>query len=413
MSKTIKEATKTVFIRNNDMILINQISSGNNDLFKLDAGFYAVEWSKDLGFYLRTMEVQTLPSKTYGEVHDRAELILTKFQKRQRHTGVLLSGMRGTGKSLLARKVCIDAVEKHGMPVITITSPFSGFSFNNFLEQIKQPCVINVDEFEKVYGKQEDKDPQEELLSMFEGGAQHNKLWLLTINETKRMNEYMQNRPGRIFYHFQYSSLPEETIIEVCKDKGLTQDKIDNLLSFAGLVKEFTFDVLTSIIEECQDFDLMPSIAVRRLNVLVSSATELRNPIIELYADNKLLMSKVYNSFDTQGDTLYLPPFELKSKNAFKFMLGFNPDFEETYKNEDKDGDDFSFNEYAFQSYEIEFKSIEGKNGVREYVFKNLLDVGSYKETMGMPLPELKIIVYPSKKKEIDEFSMACGYFEK
>ena len=413
MSKTIKEATKTVFIRNNDMILINQISSGNNDLFKLDAGFYAVEWSKDLGFYLRTMEVQTLPSKTYGEVHDRAELILTKFQKRQRHTGVLLSGMRGTGKSLLARKVCIDAVEKHGMPVITITSPFSGFSFNNFLEQIKQPCVINVDEFEKVYGKQEDKDPQEELLSMFEGGAQHNKLWLLTINETKRMNEYMQNRPGRIFYHFQYSSLPEETIIEVCKDKGLTKDKIDNLLSFAGLVKEFTFDVLTSIIEECQDFDIMPSIAVRRLNVLVSSATELKNPIVELYADNKLLMSKVYHYFDTQGDTLELPPFEVMSKNAFKFMLGFNPDFEETYKNEDKDGEDFSFNEYAFQSYEIEFKSIEGKNGVREYTFKNLLDVGSYQETKGVPLPELKIIVYPSKKKEIDEFSMACGYFEK
>lgn len=411
----IKEATHTVFIRNNDMIFVNQISQNNTDLFKLDPGFYAVEWNKDFGFYLRPMQMQAVPKKTYGEVNSRTELILQKFEKRARHTGVLLSGMRGTGKSLLARNVCIKAVQEHNMPVLMITAPFSGFAFNKFLEQIKQPCVVNVDEFEKVYAKQDEKDPQEELLSMFEGGAQHNKLWLLTINETKRMNEYMQNRPGRIFYHFQYGSLSEDTITEVCYDKGFKKEQIDNLLSFAGLIKEFTFDVLTSIIEECQDFNILPSEAVKRLNIIIASATELRNPMVEIYADKQLIMNKVYTTFDTQGEEIYIPPFEFKTKQAFGMLLGYNPDFINYYKEmkEKNQNIDDAINEYAYQEYSIELKSVEGKKGIREYRITGLLDVGGYKDTEGVPVPEFKVIVYPNSKKAIDEFALACGYFEK
>ena len=414
MENKIQDATRTIFIHNNDMVFINQISRNNTDLFNLDPGFYAVEWNKDVGFYLRTMEVQNIPKKTYGEVKSRTDLILQKFQKRNRHTGVLLSGMRGTGKSLLARNVCVEAVYKYNMPVLMITSPFSGFAFNKFLEQIKQPCVVNVDEFEKVYSKQDDKDPQEELLSMFEGGAQHNKLWLLTINETKRMNEYMQNRPGRIFYHFEYGSLSEETVEEVCKDKGFSKEKIENLLSFYGLVKEFTFDVLTSIIEECNDFDIMPTEAVKRLNVIISSATELIKPLIEIYADNVLIMSSEYDSFDTQDEELYIHPFELKTKKAFNTLLGYNPSFISMYTDEKKKNPDeeVSFNAYAYQEYQIKLKSVEGKKGIREYEIVDLNKIGKYGEVDGVPLPEFKVIVYPNKRKPMDEFSLACGYFQ-
>lgn len=411
MIKQNEGNTKTVFIRNNDMIFVNQIGTNNKDLFVLDPGFYAVEWNKNVGYYLRPMEMQAIPNKMYGEVQSRTDLILTKFQKRGRHTGVLLSGMRGTGKSLLARNVCVEAVEKHKMPVLMITTPFSGFDFNNFLEQIKQPCLVNVDEFEKVYSKREDKDPQEELLSMFEGGAHHNKLWLLTINETKKMNEYMKNRPGRIFYHFEYSSLPEETVVEVCKDKGFDKEQIDNLLSFAGLIKEFTFDVLTSIIEECQDFDIMPKVAVKRLNIILASASELKNPLVEIYVDEQLIMSKSYYEFDLEEEEITISPYELNSKLLFKKLLGYNPSFMDAYLSANvPEGEEFEFAPYSFQNYSLVLNGVEGKRGIREYAFEDLLKVGGYKESNGVALPNFKILVYPNKKKPVDELEMACAY---
>ena len=82
---------------------------------------------------------------------------------------------------------------------------------------------------------------------------------------------------------------------------------------------------------------------------------------------------------------------------------------DEKKKNPDEE---VSFNAYAYQEYQIKLKSVEGKKGIREYEIVDLNKIGKYGEMDGVPLPEFKVIVYPNKRKPMDEFSLACGYFQ-
>jgi SpoVK/Ycf46/Vps4 family AAA+-type ATPase len=59
--------------------------------------------------------------------------------------GVLLSGPKGTGKTVEAKSICV----KSNMPIILLTEAFNDCNFLEFFESIKTPSIIFIDEFEK------------------------------------------------------------------------------------------------------------------------------------------------------------------------------------------------------------------------------------------------------------------------
>ena len=149
--------------------------------------------------YLEGIEVFDIQGKIYGDTVKRAERILYSFMDRPSGTGVMLTGEKGSGKTLLAKMLSFKGYEQD-IPTIVINQPWCGEAFNAFIQSIEQPVIVLFDEFEKVY----DQDDQEQMLTLLDGVYPSKKLFVLTCNDKWRVNAHMRNRPGRIFYSMEY-----------------------------------------------------------------------------------------------------------------------------------------------------------------------------------------------------------------
>lgn len=146
----------------------------------LPLGTYSVGFNPEMGGFILVMSPSfTMPAKIYGDSEKLAERFLGTFRKRQKNTGVLLAGEKGSGKSLMAKLLAIKGIEQK-MPTILVNAPFHGEGFNEFLGSITQPCVVLFDEFEKVY---QDHQAQQALLTLLDGTQPSNKLFVFTTNE--------------------------------------------------------------------------------------------------------------------------------------------------------------------------------------------------------------------------------------
>lgn len=224
----------------------------------LPKGNYVLKFNPMQGFFLEEIESFRMPKKIYGDCLRQCERILNTFQQREGNTGVLLVGEKGSGKTLLARQISISS----DMPTIVINTKFEGDSFNSFLGSITQPCIILLDEFEKTY----DRDSQEKILTLLDGTYQSKKLFLLTSNDKWRLDDNMKNRPGRIYYLFEFKGIDEDFIRQYCADNLRDGSKLEGVLSVSRMFDVFNFDLLASIVEEINRYGEDPEDLVQILN---------------------------------------------------------------------------------------------------------------------------------------------------
>src|SRR5687768_7672540 len=100
-----------------------------------------------MGFYLEKGKDFTFPKKIYGSVPEDVKFYSEAYRSTEKNLGIVLNGEKGSGKTLLATLLCKEL----GLPVIIITQRFAGGAFVKFIDDIQQPCVILLDEFDKVY----------------------------------------------------------------------------------------------------------------------------------------------------------------------------------------------------------------------------------------------------------------------
>lgn len=231
------------------------------------------------GFYFEMADEFKQPEKIYGDCLKHSSRILNTFRDRKRNTGVMLVGEQGSGKTLLARQICTDS----GLPTIIVNSPFYGDSFNSFLTSITQPCIILLDEFEKVYPR----EAQEKLLSLLDGTFQSEKLFLFTSNDKWSLHQNLKNRPGRIFYLLDFSGVGEDFIREYCQDnlndKGRVNDVVDISLKF----DPFSFDMLAAIVQEMNRYNEPVEDMLNILNVRTEYAGRTRYVIKNIFFAGK------------------------------------------------------------------------------------------------------------------------------
>ena len=228
----------------------------------LPVGNYTVKFDKMReSFYLETIDSFEDKGKIYGDTLRRAQRVLNTFNDRSGSTGILLTGEKGSGKTLLAKMLSIKGAEL-GVPTIVINSPWCGDDFNAFLQTIEQPVIILFDEFEKVY----DREDQEKMLTLLDGVYPSKKLFVLTCNDKWRVNEHMRNRPGRIYYMMEYRGLEQEFIVEYCNDNLDNKKHIPSVCKISGLFDQFNFDMLKAMIEEMNRYDESPQEVIQYLN---------------------------------------------------------------------------------------------------------------------------------------------------
>ena len=251
---------EVVYQQSGSMIFPTQKTNSPEPLPKLPPANYMVKIHPKLGFYLSQVEGFELPKKMYGDSGTLAARIVNTFQKTSSNLGVMLEGEKGSGKSMTAKAVCL-LMQSQDCPTILITNdfisdPYPADAFIEFLSLINQPCVVLMDEFEKVF----DADAQRRMLTILDGVFQSRKLFLLTCNVAYRLDTNLHNRPGRLHYWKSYKGLDSEVIREVCKDLLSDQSKTEDVVRVSGVFGgEMNFDMLRALISEV---NLYPSIPV-------------------------------------------------------------------------------------------------------------------------------------------------------
>lgn len=251
----------TLFVKNGNTFRV--ADEANLDIHpKLPAGNYVIKMDQAGNMFLEIVDSFQFTSKRYGNNSRNTTRILSTFMARENSTGVMLTGEKGSGKSLLAKTVSMEGALM-GIPTIIINTPYTGDQFNTFIQNIDQPAIILFDEFEKVYPAED----QESILTLLDGVFPSKKLFLITCNDKWRIDKHMQNRPGRIFYMMDFVGLDSEFIREYCVDNLNNLTHIDRIITVAGLFSQFNFDMLKALIEEMNRYDESPEQSLEFLNV--------------------------------------------------------------------------------------------------------------------------------------------------
>jgi ATPase family associated with various cellular activities (AAA) len=228
---------------------------------RLPVGTYSVSCDPE-GYFLQCMDSFEIKHKLYGDTTRHADRILKTFVERKNTaTGVLLTGCKGSGKTLLAKMISMKAAEQD-MATIVVNQEFCGEEFNTFMQKINQPVVVLFDEYEKVYKS----ESQEKLLTLLDGVHTSQKLFLLTCNDKWRVNENMRNRPGRIYYMLDFDGLGPDFIRAYCQDNLVNKEHIEKVVSISGVFRSFNFDLLKGMVEEMNRHNETPAEVLKFLN---------------------------------------------------------------------------------------------------------------------------------------------------
>lgn len=180
------------------------------------------------------------PYKIYGKDRSFIERVKRSYNHTAGNVGILLNGVKGTGKTVTAKQICNEL----NLPVIVVSDAFGGFV--DFLNEIQQDVVIFIDEFEKVYNEKDHA-----LLSVMDGALTngYRRAFILTTNATY-INDNLKQRPSRIRYIKQYDNLSVDVINEVVDDLLIHKELRDSLVDYIAQLELITIDIVKAVIQE-------------------------------------------------------------------------------------------------------------------------------------------------------------------
>lgn len=252
------------------------VYSGNNVFFlqptkgedKLRPAIYNVEFSRMQGFYLsKKYDKFEMPPKHYGESeHSFSDTCLRTWENTDSNLGILLTGKKGTGKTLIS-KIIANKMLENGYPVIIIKDSFSEDQAStsnplvDFLSEITTDVVLFVDEYEKIFGE------SPAFLPLMDGVSNQScrKMFLLTSNSSK-IESNMFSRPSRIRYVRNYDNTPMPVIMEMIDDLLVNKDFKEDLLDILSGIDTVTVDVVMKLISEINIHNISASEFIEYFN---------------------------------------------------------------------------------------------------------------------------------------------------
>ena len=201
-----------------------------------------------------------LPEVIYDLEDALIKRVITTYKGYNKNFGMLLKGIKGTGKTVVAKMICNELK----LPVILITKPWN--DIGNFINSIQQDVILLFDEFEKTYQFYENFNPEERvenqdnpagqnnisnLLTLMDGvfTSTYKRLFLLTTNR-EYMPDALLARPSRIRYIKEFQDLSLDAIKQILDDTVTNKTLIPDLLNLLKNLEIITVDIVKAIAEE-------------------------------------------------------------------------------------------------------------------------------------------------------------------
>lgn len=206
---------------------------------------YKVMYSQQSGFSLLGADDFTLPTdmKVFGNRSQKVDMIMKAYNSRSKSTGILLTGIKGTGKTLMARQLA-TAMNEAGHAVLLVSTSASNSALSEYLQTMPDNIMVLFDEFEKNF----DSDEQSAMLPLFDGVSNKKHLYVVTANEVSKLSNYMISRPGRFLFNLKFGGLSPEDIEEYVNYKVANVSDTDlQATRSMAYATNVTYDILEAI----------------------------------------------------------------------------------------------------------------------------------------------------------------------
>ncbi len=230
---------KTQWINNGNKFFQGEVS---NQQPHLHPGVYRVDFDETqrIIFLTKTDDAFKIPSKLYGTDVDFANRCVKTYHSTKGNLGILLNGVRGTGKTVTAQLISNSL----NLPVLVVHDRYDGLS--QFVNTIQQDMVLFIDEYEKIYNHYDHS-----VLTVMDGvlSTSHRRVFLFTTNDAY-VNQNMLQRPSRIRYVKEFGDLSRKVIEEVVDDLLLFEELREDTIEYLSTLETITIDIAKTLVEE-------------------------------------------------------------------------------------------------------------------------------------------------------------------
>ena len=193
-----------------------------------------------------------MPSKVYCTSRDKRfiDKVLNSYKLSENgFTGVMLSGLKGSGKTIMAKSIANES----NLPIINIDKSIRPWALKVLVELLGDTNICFMfDELDKLL---EDYDDSA-LLQILDGADTKGKhMILFTCNNEAYISEYLIDRCSRIRYWRKFDEMSPSLIMEVLNDKLNDKKEAESLTDFIKDNFEIcSFDNIASFINEVNNY---------------------------------------------------------------------------------------------------------------------------------------------------------------
>lgn len=272
----------------------------------LPPGIYG--YGQDMSGYFLTKKSDSyqFPYKIYGNNDAIVSRVSAAWKYIDANLGILLNGIKGTGKTVTAQLIANWAISTHRMPVIVVSHPIA--NIGEILARMKQNVMVIFDEFEKTHAQKED---QHALLTALDGMSRNEfkRLFVFTTND-KQIDPNLVDRPSRIRYSWEFNRLSESVMNDLMDD--ILHPELNSLrpsiVQYLNSRHVLSIDVVKTVLTEVNIFREDPHVFEPFMNLTEQIPLAFR---IEMLDMNRSIIKTITTSFMPQN------------KNERKKLQGF------------------------------------------------------------------------------------------
>lgn len=248
---------KTKFIKSGNMYSPIAIDKGVlSD--SLEPAIYDLKVGKKGPFLIRTMERYVLPNEIHGNrLGTNIKYTKLSYDKTDKPLGLLISGTKGSGKTILAKSLCNMFMDDYRLPIINVNEYIEPDIITMVIRSVG-PCVVFFDEYGKTYNNKKDSlhatRAADDLLGYFEDASLGKVVNILTENNPMDVGPFVLERPSRIKHHFNYDGPTPDEIKSILDSFSKLDKGIKDIINLWSTIFKLNLDSIQLLASEGMSF---------------------------------------------------------------------------------------------------------------------------------------------------------------